>query len=95
MISITELIAFADESQTLENFPTISFNLHSDFVIYKEGWRNNRIELALYNSLDENTKFVLKKDWTLGYEDISNYIDDEKYYIENNEWKYCFKRNQV
>lgn len=86
-IPLTELITFASEKQSLEDFPPINFNGHSDFVIYKEGWRDNRIELALYNSVDENAKLILNPNWTLGYENTANYIDDEKYYIENNEWK--------
>ncbi len=71
----------------LSSFPTFDLNGHNDFVIYKEGWRNNRIELALFNSKDKNARLVMRQNWTLGYEDTNNYLDDEKYYIENDQWK--------
>lgn len=71
----------------LSDFPAFDLNGHTDFVIYKEGWRNNRIELALFNSKDMNAHLIMRQNWTLGYENTNNYLDDEKYYIENNQWK--------
>ncbi len=75
----------------LSDFPAFDLNGHTDFVIYKEGWRDNRIELALFNSKDKNAHLVMRQNWTLGYEDTNNYLDDEKYYIENDQWKFFEK----
>ena len=71
----------------LTDYPDVNMNGHSDFVIYREEWRNNRIELALYNTTTSQP-LVYQSGWTLGFSDTSLYMDDEKYYLdtENNRW---------
>lgn len=80
-------VSDTEKKYDLSQFPKINLNGHTDFVIYKEGWRNDRIELALFNTKNDSDKLIVKTNWTLGYEDTSNYLDDEKYYIENGQWK--------
>lgn len=72
---------------SFNNYPSIDMNGRTNYVIYKEGWRNNRIELALYNT-DSSGPLILRSGWTLGFDDTSLYKDDEKYYLDSssNKW---------
>lgn len=90
ILPIVLLMARANSVETdyvLSDFPKIDLNGHTDFVIYKEGWRNNRIELALFNTKDVNAHLIMRSGWTLGYDNVNNYLDDEKYYIKDGKWQ--------
>lgn len=75
------------DTVNFSNYPSIDMNGHTDYVIYREEWRGNRIELALYNT-NSAGPLILRKGWTLGFDDTSLYNDDEKYYLDSssNKW---------
>ncbi len=56
------------------------------YVIYRESYRGNRIELCVYDVSDSSDQGLLFKDGVITIEDESKYTNDQKYYLSCGRW---------
>lgn len=74
-----------DADQSLNGFPQFPPISQEYWVIYKEGFRNNRIEVAFFDSQDGlDNPIVWNK--SLQLKDNSQYHNGSKYYLSSDQW---------
>ncbi|MCR5783195.1 MAG: hypothetical protein K6G90_10740 [Clostridia bacterium] len=78
---------------SLSDFPEIPMEGRAEFVIYIEGYRNNRTELVVFNVFDYSQKLMFLSGIVVGYANQNNWTDGLAYYLDtdNNEWVYFGK----
>lgn len=55
-------------------------------MIYQEGHRNGRIELALFDIADGSAQSLVKRGGALELSDNSKYQNDSKWYWQEGKW---------
>ena len=89
MISILFFLwCFAMSVHALElgNLPVFPEVSQKHYVVYREGSRNNRIEVAFFDIKNENEDDCLVWDDSLQLYDNSKYTNSVKYYLDGEEW---------
>ncbi|MBE5040894.1 copper amine oxidase N-terminal domain-containing protein [Ructibacterium gallinarum] len=76
----------AEFSADKTEHPELSETTQQHYVIYQEGYRNGRIELALFDIADGSAQSLVKRDKALELTDNSKYQNDSKWYWEDGKW---------
>ena len=66
--------------------PELSGMPQAHYVIYQEGHRNGRIELALFDIADGSAQSLVKRGGALELSDNSKYQNDSKWYWQEGKW---------
>jgi hypothetical protein len=70
-------------SGTYPAFPDVT---QAHYVIYKEGFRSDRIEVAFFDVEDPNREHHVVWSRSIRLGDNSQYLHDAKYYLEDDSW---------
>lgn len=76
----------AEFSADKTEHPELSETTQQHYVIYQEGYRNGRIELAMFDIADGSAQSLVKRDKALELTDNSKYQNDSKWYWEDGKW---------
>lgn len=78
-------VGFANSFENINGYPPFPEVSQKHYVVYREGYRENRIEVAFFDIADDSSQCLL---WNQGLvlEDNSKYVNDAKYYLDGDTW---------
>ena len=79
-------VAFPVVNVCASDLPPLPETGKQHYVIYREGYRNNRTEFTAFNINNDGQKNIIYWNGELQLHYNQNYMDDEKWFLDGDKW---------